>query len=71
MRDSAYEPEHQEPLPPLGDGSVFDSAEYTEPAKRLPLTVLEYYQQALGRRGFIADEVQYAAVQRLQRTYEQ
>jgi len=71
MRDSAYEPEHQEPLPPLGDGSVFDSAEYTEPAKRLPLTVLEYYQQALGRRGFIADDVQYAAVQRLQRTYEQ
>jgi len=71
MRDSAYEPEHQEPLPRLGDGSVFDSAEYTEPAKRLPLTVLEYYQQALGRRGFIADDVQYAAVQRLQRTYEQ
>jgi cell division protein ZapE len=69
MRDSAYESE--EPLPPLGEGSVFDAAEYTEPAKRLPLTVLEYYQQALGRRGFIADDAQYAAVQRLQRTYEQ
>ena len=71
MRDSAYEQDGPEPLPPLGDGSVFDSAEYTEPAKRLPLTVLEYYQQALGRRGYIADDVQYAAVQRLQRTYEQ
>ncbi len=69
MRDSAYEPE--DPLPPLGEGSVFDSQEYTEPAKRLPLTVLEYYQQALGRRGFVADDDQYAAVQRLQRTYEQ
>jgi len=69
MRDSAYEAE--EPLPPLGEGSVFDAAEYTEPAKRLPLTVLEYYQQALGRRGFAADDAQYAAVQRLQRTYEQ
>jgi cell division protein ZapE len=68
MRDSAYESE--EPLPPLG-GSVFDAAEYTEPAKRLPLTVLEYYQEALARRGFVADEAQYAAVQRLQRTYEQ
>jgi cell division protein ZapE len=71
MRDSAYEPAGEEPLPPLGGGSVFDAAEYTEPAKRLPLTVVEYYQQALGRRGFVADDVQYAAVQRLQRTYEQ
>src|SRR5262245_5171310 len=71
MRDSAYENEGQPPLPPIGDGSVFDSAEYTEPAKHLPLTVLEYYQQALGRRGYIADDAQYAAVQRLQRTYEQ
>jgi cell division protein ZapE len=70
MRDSAYEPD-QEPLPPLGDGSVFDSVEYTEPAKRLPLTVLEYYHQALEKRGFVADDAQYAAVQRLQRTYEQ
>jgi len=72
MRDSAYdEPESPPPLPPLGGGSVFDAAEYTEPAKRLPLTVLEYYQQTLARRGFVADDVQYAAVQRLQRTYEQ
>jgi cell division protein ZapE len=73
MRDSAYEPEPEAepPLPPLGEGSVFDSAEYTEPAKRLPLTVLEYYQQTLARRGYVADDVQYAAVQRLQRTYEQ
>ena len=71
MRDSAYESEDLEPLPPLGGGSVFDAVEYTAAAKRLPLTVLEYYQQALGRRGFIADDVQYAAVQRLQRLYEQ
>jgi len=71
MRDRAYESEDLEPLPPLGGGSVFDAVEYTAAAKRLPLTVLEYYQQALGRRGFIADDVQYAAVQRLQRLYEQ
>jgi cell division protein ZapE len=51
--------------------SVFDSVEYTEPAKRLALTVLEYYREALARRGFVADDAQYAAVQRLQRTYEQ
>jgi cell division protein ZapE len=71
MRDSAYESGDAEPLPPLGGGSVFDAAEYTEPAKRLTLTVVEYYQQALARRGFVADDAQYAAVQRLQRTYEQ
>jgi cell division protein ZapE len=65
------DPADPQPLPPLGGGSVFDSAEYTEPAKGLPLTVLEYYQQILARRGYIADETQYAAVQRLQRTYEQ
>jgi cell division protein ZapE len=68
MRDSAFEP--ADPLPPIGD-SVFDAAEYTEPAKRLPLTVLEYYQETLAKRGFVADESQYAAVQRLQRAYEQ
>jgi cell division protein ZapE len=59
------------PLPPIGGGSVFDSAEYTEPAKRLPLTVLEYYREALEKRGFIADDAQYAAVMRLQRCYEE
>jgi cell division protein ZapE len=67
MSDDA---ERAEYLPPIGD-SVFDSAEYTEPAKRLPLTVLEYYRETLARRGFVADDAQYAAVQRLQRTYEQ
>jgi cell division protein ZapE len=70
MRDSAYEEGHAEALPPRG-GSVFDAAEYTEPAKRLPVTVLEYYRDALARRGFVADDSQYAAVQRLQRLYEQ
>jgi len=70
MRDSALEPEHPDHLPPIGD-SVFDSAEYTEPAKRLALTVVEYYQETLARRGFVADDAQYAAVQRLQHTYEQ
>jgi cell division protein ZapE len=68
MRDTAYESE--ESLPLLG-GSVFDAAEYTEPAKRLPLTVLEYYRETLEKRGFVADDAQYAAVQRLQHTYEQ
>jgi cell division protein ZapE len=70
MQDGTSAPEDQAHLPPIGD-SVFDSAEYTEPAKRLPLTVLEYYQETLARRGFVADDAQYAAVQRLQRTYEQ
>jgi len=70
MRDSAYEEGQAEPLPSLG-GSVFDAAEYTEPANRLPVTVLEYYRETLARRGFVADDSQYAAVQRLQRLYEQ
>jgi cell division protein ZapE len=68
MHDSAYEDAHAEPA---RGGSVFDAAEYTEPAKRLPVTVLEYYREALAKRGFVADESQYAAVQRLQRLYEQ
>lgn len=50
---------------------MFDATEYTEPAKRLPVTVLEYYRDTLERRGFVADDSQYAAVQRLQRLYEQ
>jgi cell division protein ZapE len=70
MHDSAYDDGHVEPLPRIG-GSVFDAAEYTEPAKRLPVTVLEYYRDTLARRGFVADDSQYAAVQRLQRLYEQ
>ena len=49
----------------------FDSAEYTEPARALPATVLELYQEAVKRRGFEQDETQYAAVQRLQRLFEQ
>ncbi len=70
MHDSAYDEGQVEPLPAIG-GSVFDAAEYTEPAKRLPVTVLEYYRDTLARRGFVADDSQYAAVQRLQRIYEQ
>ena len=50
---------------------AFDSAEYTEPGKALPATVLELYQDALKRRGFERDDVQYAAVLRLQRLFEQ
>ena len=50
---------------------AFDAAEYTEPARALPVTVLELYQQALRKRGFEADDSQYAAVLRLQRLYEQ
>ena len=50
---------------------AFDSAEYTEPPKALPVTVLELYQEALKRRGFDADDAQYAAVLRLQRLYEE
>lgn len=49
----------------------FDSAEYTEPAKALPVTVLELYQDALRRRGYQRDESQYGAVLRLQRLFEQ
>ncbi|MCC6609279.1 MAG: AFG1 family ATPase [Burkholderiales bacterium] len=70
MHDGALEDEHREPLPPLG-GSVFDATEYTEPARHLPVTVAGYYREALARRGFAADDSQYAAVQRLQRLYEQ
>lgn len=69
MGDTAYDDGQVEPPAPIG-GSVFDAAEYTEPAKRLPVTVLEYYRDILTRRGFVADDSQYAAVQRLQRVYE-
>jgi cell division protein ZapE len=48
----------------------FDSAEYTEPSKALPVTVLELYQDALRKRGFDPDDSQYAAVLRLQTMYE-
>jgi cell division protein ZapE len=50
---------------------AFDAAEYTEPPRALPVTVLELYQEALKRRGFEADDAQYAAVLRLQRLYEE
>lgn len=71
MRDSVYEIEDLPPLPPIGGGSVFDSIEYTEPAKRLAATVAELYRETLERRGFAADDAQYAAVLRLQRVYEE
>jgi cell division protein ZapE len=73
LRDSLYpddEPHHP-PADPIGGGSVFDSAEYTQPAVRLPVTVLEYYLQTLAKRGFMRDDAQHAAVLRLQRLYEQ
>ena len=54
----------------MSDGQ-FDSAEYTEPGKALPVTVLELYQEALRKRGFQRDETQYSAVLRLQRLFEQ
>jgi cell division protein ZapE len=54
----------------VSDGQ-FDSAEYTEPGKALPATVLELYQEALRKRGFERDETQYSAVLRLQRLFEQ
>jgi len=71
MRDSVYEIEQLRELPPIGGGSVFDSIEYTEPAKRLTATVAELYRETLERRGFVADDAQYAAVLRLQRVYEE
>lgn len=54
----------------MSDGA-FDSAEYTEPGKARPVTVLELYQEALRKRGFDPDDAQYAAVLRLQRLYEE
>lgn len=51
--------------------SIFDSTEYTEPAKRLTATVAELYRETLDKRGFMADESQYRAVLRLQRVYEE
>ena len=73
MRDSLYPDDeaYHAPAELIGGGSVFDSAEYTQPAARLPLTVLEYYQQTLAKRGFVRDDAQHAAVLRLQRLYEQ
>ena len=50
--------------------SAFDSAEYTEPARALPATVLELYQEALKKRGFERDDNQYSAVLRLQNLFE-
>ena len=50
---------------------AFDSAEYTEAPKALPVTVLELYQEALKRRGFESDAAQYSAVLRLQRLHEE
>jgi cell division protein ZapE len=54
----------------VSDGA-FDSAEYTEASKALPVTVLELYREALKKRGFNADDSQYSAVLRLQRLYEE
>jgi|APFre7841882724_1041349.scaffolds.fasta_scaffold12117_3 cell division protein ZapE len=71
LRDTALPARDDEPLPPIGGGSVFDQAEYTQPATRLPINVLEYYRESLARRGFVADEAQYSAVLRLQRLYEE
>ena len=71
MSDDSTEYETLRPLPPIGGGSVFDSIEYTEPAKRLSKTVAELYRETLDRRGFVADDSQFAAVMRLQRMYEE
>jgi cell division protein ZapE len=49
----------------------FDSAEYTEPTRALPATVLELYQEALKKRGFERDDNQYSAVLRLQHLFEE
>lgn len=49
----------------------FDSADYTEPGRALPVTVLELYHEALRKRGFDPDDSQYAAVMRLQKLYEE
>ena len=71
MNDENRNYETLRPLPPIGGGSVFDSIEYTEPAKRLATTVAELYRETLARRGFAADDSQYSAVMRLQRMYEE
>src|SRR5258707_3960637 len=71
MQESAFAVEDLKQLPAIGGGSVFDSIEYTEPAKRLTATVAELYHETLDRRGFAADDAQYAAVLRLQRVYEE
>jgi cell division protein ZapE len=34
------------------------------------MTVREYYEHALSKRGFVADDAQRAAVDRLQRAYD-
>jgi cell division protein ZapE len=49
---------------------AFDAAEYAEPGRTAPGTVLGLYQDALRRRDFQPDDSQYAAVLRLQNLYE-
>ena len=44
MRESVYGTEELQSLLRIGRGSVFDSIEYTEPAKRLKAAVAELYR---------------------------
>lgn len=51
--------------------STFERADRAQPPQTQPVSVLELYQEALRKRGFAADATQHAAVQRLQRLYEE
>jgi predicted ATPase len=46
-------------------------AERVQPAEGAPASVLEFYEEALSRRGFARDDSQYRGVRRLQRLYEE
>ena len=47
------------------------AARQTRQGRRNSMDVREYYQHALAERGFSADQAQHAAVERLQRCYEE
>ncbi|MBL8384345.1 MAG: AFG1 family ATPase [Burkholderiales bacterium] len=59
MRDSAFEPE---------DDSIEDINLAAEAGE---LTVLDYYEKVVARRGYVSDEAQQAAVRRLQELYDE
>ncbi len=59
MRDSAFDTE---------DDSIEDLNSQAEAGE---LTVLDYYRKVVARRGYIADDAQMAAVQRMQELYDE
>jgi cell division protein ZapE len=53
------------------DESMFEPTNPTQLSRKQPASVLEFYQEALRKRGFERDDSQYSAVRRLQQLYEE